>query len=529
MKSYKKAGLILAVTLFLSNVLGFFRNVVLAKSVAPFEYLDAYFAAFKWPDLAFNILILGAISTVFVPIFLDIKSKKGEKEAYDYTNTLISTVFIVLVVALILLFFLLPILVNGLVTGSSPEIKALTLSLSRIMILSPLIFGLSYIVSSLLLANNRFFFYSIAPLVYNLAIIVGGLGYQTWGIYGLAWSVVIGAGLHLLIQLPDVFRLNYRFSFTPNFKSGFVTRTVILALPRTIGISTAQILLIIFTAIASTLGAKAIAIYNLTNDFATTPTVIVANALATVLFPRLSTSWATDNRLKFNSIVNKAVRLTIFLLIPSSAGMWVLRAQLTRLYLALGKSLLWGDTIRAINVLGIMSLGVVFAGLVAVLARVSYAQHDTKKPMYFAIISALISIVSAYFFSRLWRDTLWDVGSLGLALIIGQIINALLLYLDVRGEIVTRSAEREILFHSLPKVALATLFMALGIWWSLRLGDLLFDTHVVLGLLSQTALAVILGVAIFWVISRLLRTVELAWLFEKEASEIAIPAIDKEA
>lgn len=523
MSGLKKAGIFLSFTLLLSNILGFIRNIALAKFVTPFENLDAYFAAFRWPDFIFNILILGAITTVFVPIYTDIRSKKGKEEANTFTNTLIFTVGTALVAALAVLYLFMPYLTLGLVPGASEHIKSLTFSLSRIMIFSPLLFGFSYIIGALLQANKRFFYYSIAPLVYNLAIIVGALGYSVWGIYGLAWSVVLGALLHLLIQLPGLKGIYFKLKPKINFKDAEIAKTIKLALPRTVGIGSAQILLLAFTSIASTIGAKSIAIYNLTNDFATTPTVIVANSLATILFPSLAASHAKGDTVRFNTIVTKALRLSIFLLIPSSIAMWLLRAQLTRLYLALGKSLGWSDTIRAINTLGILVIGIIFAGLVSVLARVKYAQHDTKRPMYFAIISVVFSIILAVILARVFAHTYWNVAALALAFILGQALNAGLLLFDVRGTILPKPAEKEILTVLIPKTIIASVAMGAAIWLSLRLGILFLDTDRVVGLFGQTVLASIIGGGVFYTAARLLNTVELLWLTEKQAADVAIP------
>jgi putative peptidoglycan lipid II flippase len=509
--SVKKASLLLSFTLLLSNLLGFFRNIILAKFVTPFEYLDAYFAAFKWPDLIFNLLILGAVSTALVPIYSEIKVRSSTKEALDYASRLLLLTTLIMILLLISLYFLMPFLAQSLVRGASPEIKNLTASLGRLLLLSPFFFGLSYVVSGVLQAESRFFFYALAPLIYNLSIIVGGLGYAFWGIYGVVGWVVVGSFLHFLIQMPGLIGLPLSLPKKITFFDPLVFRTYKLAVPRTVSLALLQVQTLVLTLLASFTGAKSIAILNLTNDFATTPTVIVANALMLAIFPVLSLAWAEKNLSQFQQSAISALKIVLFLLIPSSFLMWILRAQLTRLYLALGKSLDWRSTSLAIETLGLFSLGIVFAGLVVILTRVKYAQHDTLKPMCYSFFSVLLSLIVAYsltFFSRL------GVAGLALSYSLSQILFAGLLYLDLRRDIFSKEIERDLFVRLIPRVLLISLVATLLCWLSLRFADYFLDTHRVLGLLGQAVFAFGVFLGVFVGAAYLFKMAELHIIFE---------------
>lgn len=518
-QSGRGAAVFVATALVVSNLLGFVRNVLIARNVPP-QVLDAYYAAFRWPDLLFNVIILGAIATVFQPIFAEVEAKEGEESAHDFLSAILSVVSVFLVLVLLVLFVMMPYLGRLLVPHSSAETQALTVSFSRILLLSPLLFGISNILGAYLTMRKRFVAYSLAPLLYNAAIIFGAALYPRFGTSGLIWSVVVGAGLHLVIQVVSFAGLKFRFGWFLSTERARVNRLLSLGLPRIVGLGIGQGMLIVFTMLGSIIGLKSIAIFSLTNDFQTMPTVVIATALVTIVFPSLSIAYAAKRLDHFRSLVVRAVQLLFYLLIPSAMAMFVLRAQLTRLYLALGKSWSWVDTVRAIDTLGAFSVGIVFAGLVAVLARVLYAQRETKRPMVYAAIGSTVSIIGALLFVLGWHA---DVQALAWAFSLGQAVNAVLLWLDIRKTVLRGRSEADILFVSLPRILLATWIMASVMWWSLRLGSHWFGTITVLGLLMQTLFAILIGVGVYLVVTVLLGCQELRWLFE-DRGKIAVPS-----
>ncbi len=218
----RSATILLAVTLFLSNVLGLLRNILLATQAHSLSELDPYYAAFRLPDLIFNLLVLGAISSAFIPVYTKVMKEHGNDEANQMASTLLGNLIVLVLVSIVVLWFLLPGLIPLLLHKFSDEQQQLTVHLARIMLLSPLFFCLSYVEGAVLNAHKRFVSYSIAPLIYNVSIIGGALLLPRFGVEGVAWSVVAGAFLHFLIQLPSVLRAGFTFHLRVDWKNSHV-------------------------------------------------------------------------------------------------------------------------------------------------------------------------------------------------------------------------------------------------------------------------------------------------------------------
>jgi len=194
----------------MSRALGILRDRVLAGEFGAGSELDMYFAAFRIPDLLFNLLVLGALSAGFIPVFTTYLSNK--KKAWELVNIILNLIFVALVLITILLIILTPWLVKLITPGFSLEQLQITATLTRIMFLSPIFLAISGIFGSVLQSFKRFFIFSLAPIMYNVGIIIGALFFVPYlGIYGLAWGVVFGAMLHMAIQFPLIIYLGYRY------------------------------------------------------------------------------------------------------------------------------------------------------------------------------------------------------------------------------------------------------------------------------------------------------------------------------
>lgn len=509
--SLKGATGILVVTLFFSNVLGLLRNVVLAGKFKPDE-LDIYFSGFQIPNLIFNLLVFGAISTAFIPVFSELITNKKIKESWQIAQTIFNLVTIVLVVLSTLLIIIAPQIVYYIVPGFEKYRLEQTITVTRIMFLQAIIFGWSYVIGGILNSYKRFTAYALAPLVYNLAIIVGALLGDKIGIIGLSWSVVVGAFLHLLIQIIPAWKIGFRPGLTIILNNHSIKQILKLMLPRNFSLGVQQINMLVFTALASVMAGGSIAVFNLTNDFQTAPTVIFANSLAVALFPTLSELASKKNWPEFERVFAKSLRMTIFLLVPSAFIMLILRAQIMRLYVGLGKSFDWEATIMAFNTLAYFAIGIVPIGIVTIYSRVFYALKNTKLPMYFGAISIIISIFLANFFKQM------GVGGLALALSIGNILNAVLLYLSYK--FYYRHGLDEVkIFKTIVMSLWTSVIMAGGIWSTLWLVDAFYNldqiptsTQEVIGLFIQTAIALAVGLIIYWLLARLWQKDDLSLL-----------------
>lgn len=425
--SVKGASIILIVTLALSNVLGVFRDHFLAQKI-PTDRLDIYFAAFRLPDLVFNVLILGSVAAAFVPVYSRALKESGEKEANRIAQTVMTTGFLAVLVCLAVLFFLMPYLMKLLVPDFNQFKREETVYLARWLLLSPAFFTISYFLGGILNSHKRFLSYSIAPLIYNFSIIIAVLIFSDrLGVKGAVIGVIVGAFLHMLIQLPSAMRAGFRPKLLLDFKNEGMRRILKLMVPRAIGLGANQLLLVAFTSFASAFPG-AVAIYTFSDNIQTVPSVIFGTSFATAVFPTLaglSLSRANEKK-SFEHFFSKSLRAILFLIIPSTAVLLLLRAQIIRLILGYG-FFGWSDTRMASMTLGFFALSLIAQGLIPLFARAFYALHNTKIPMYASIASIIISIILGYYFSR---GIGLGVSGLALGFSIGSWINfAILAYL----------------------------------------------------------------------------------------------------
>jgi putative peptidoglycan lipid II flippase len=209
------AALLLSVSFLLSRVLGVLRTVVIAGTFGDSRAIEAYFAAFRIPDTMFMLVSGGALASAFVPMFAGLLERDREDEAWEVANSVLTTVVVALAGLALIAFVFAPQLMDALVGEYPPGDRSLTINLTRIMLLQPIFLGLAAIMNSILQAYHRFTLTAIAPLFYNLSVIVGALLGRWFGVGALAWAVVAGGLLQVLVQLPGMsgdLRRYYRIS-----------------------------------------------------------------------------------------------------------------------------------------------------------------------------------------------------------------------------------------------------------------------------------------------------------------------------
>lgn len=504
--SVRGASLLLVITLLISNVLGMLRDHFLAQRV-PTRLLDVYYAAFRLPDTVFNLLILGAIASAFIPVFSGLLAQGDKKAAWRLASNVFNLAFLALVFACLLLYFLMPILTPLVVPKFDAERMELTIRLSRLMLLAPILFGLSYILGGILNSAKHFFSYSLAPLVYNFSIILAAIFLAPkYGVMGVAYGVVVGAFLHMLTQLPAVLKLGFRWSAVLEWRDAAVRKIIKLMAWRTLSLSSQQLTLIIFTAIGSSLAAGSIAIFNLANNIQTLPTVVFGTSFATALFPTLTEQIALGKREEFLHHLTKTLRMIFFLMVPATVGLIALRSQTIRLILGSGY-FGWGDTIAAANTLAWFAISLIAQGPINLLARAFYALHDTKTPAKWSLVFLAAAAAFGYPLARTM-----GVEGLALAFSIASLINFLGLYFAL-------GHHHEIYFNhraitiSLLKAAAGGLVMTILMWLTKYAVVPYIDMHTFLGILIQFCLTAIIGLAAYLALAWVLGMEEVKWLW----------------
>jgi putative peptidoglycan lipid II flippase len=392
-KSISSASLILAISYLLSAILGLARDRLLAGTFGAGNELDVYYAAFTVPDFVALILIFGAISAAVIPIFsgyLLKGPKENPEEAWKYVSTFLNVFLGFLIIVCVIFMIFTPVIISIIAPGFSGEKKELAIQLMRIMFLSPIILGVSNLISGILQVFHRFLATAFAPLLYNLGIIFGIFFFvPRFGVVGLAWGVVLGGILHLSVQLPAFFFSGFRYRPNLNYKDPGVIKTIKMMIPRSLGLGAGQLNTIVTTAIASTLMAGSIAVFNFANNLSSILVNAVAVSVSTASFPDMSMAFLRNKESEdYSEFLNKfsmIFRQIIFLVIPISLLILILRAQIVRVVLGAGK-FSWADTKLTTACLGILALNLVAQSLILFLSKTFYAAHNTKIP---AIISGL--------------------------------------------------------------------------------------------------------------------------------------------
>jgi len=302
----------------LSRILGLIRDRLLFSTFGAGDVLDTYYAAFRLPDLIFNTLVLGALSAAFIPVFLEYWHKDKE-EAWKIANSILNIILVTLFVLGVLAFYFAPELVSMIAPGFDLEKRIATAELTRIMLIGILFLGLSNIASSILNAFKRFTAFAIAPVMYNIGIILGiTVLVPLFGIQGLAWGVVLGAFLHFFVQFPALSRLGFKYAFKVNWRMRGVWRIGVLMLPRTFGLAINQINQVVSTIIGSTLVVGSVAIFNAANNLQNVPIGIFAIPIALAYFPLFSEAWVKKDKQELIQAFSEAMRRILFIAIPSS-------------------------------------------------------------------------------------------------------------------------------------------------------------------------------------------------------------------
>jgi len=397
-KTVNKAVGILTISAVVSRFLGIIRDWLLARSFGAGAELDVYFTAFKIPDFIYNIIILGGILVAFLPLFSEYFSKNKEA-AWEFVSNCLNVFMVLLGLLSLFLFFSTPFLIRFIAPGFNTSQIEKTIIFTRIMLLSPIFFGLSSIFSGVLQYFNRFLVYSFCPIVYNLGIIFGILFFAPkMGILGVVLGVILGAFLHFIIQIPSVLSCGFNYERIIDFKDNRIKRIFYLMIPRMFGVSAQQINLMVTNAIASTLVSGSISVFNFSNNIQYFSIGIIGIPFAMAAFPVLSKDWVENRREdfinNFSVIFNKIVYFTL----PVTAFIFILRKQIIRILLQGGLFSVLSAQLTSAS-LALFCVGILASSLIPLLFRAFFSLKDTKIPTLIAVFSMLINIGLSFLFT----------------------------------------------------------------------------------------------------------------------------------
>ena len=498
--SITSAAFIIAIATLTSKFLGVLRDSIFAHRF-PVSEMDIYYAAFRIPDFAYNIVVLGALSVGFIPIFARLIAEEKRKEAFKAANNILNILFVLLSFLTLFAIVLTPQLIDLITPGFDPEKKQMTVELTRIMFLSPIFLLLSSIMSGILQSYKRFLVYSLSTVVYNLGIIIGaeifvpGLGFQ-----GLAWGVVFGAFLQFLVQLPSVRMLGFQYSLFIDTKAEEVRTIIKLTVPRLCTIILTQINFLVITIMASTLAAGSLTIFNYANNLQSLPLSIFAVSFAIACFPTLAALGDNEHRDKFTDVLLSTTKQILYLVIPFSIFLIIFRAQIVRVILGHGVYFGWEQTISTIDALEIFCVSLFAQSLIPLFSRAFWAMHDSKTPFYASLFNVLVNICLAVVLAPAY-----GLNGLVAAYSISNILWALMLFVLLDSRYL--SDVSKLFYLSLVQASFSAIIAGVVGYKALYAVEPYLDTHTFAGIFAQGALSGLSMIIVYF---------SLSWVFRIE-------------
>ena len=429
--SASKSALIIGLAYIASRILGILRDILLGYRFGAGNETDAYYAAFRIPDLVFLGIMSVAFGAAFIPVFGGFLTRGDEEAAWRLASAVVVIAMVATVIVSILAFiFAGPLMRNVIAPDLPPDVMADAISTMRILLLSPVLIGLGIAAKGMLEAQEMFTLPALAPVAYNLAIIVGIIVLApTFGIEGVAIGAIVGAALHVLIQIPGLIKSGAHF--VPNlhpFAVDGVSEVLRLLGPRVIGQAAFQINFIWVTSLANRTGEGRVAAMNYSWQMLMLPHGLIALSISTVIFPRMARLFEQGKVDEVRHVYTQALSPLLFLTLPASIGLYEFRIPIVAAIYQHGAFDAF-DTALVSSALGFLALGLVFYGLVEVVTRIFYAMKDTVTP----VVAGLVIIAANMIIGLLLLDSLGHVGlAIGLSLSTGLEAGILMVVLRKR-------------------------------------------------------------------------------------------------
>lgn len=368
---------ILSALIFGSYVMGLVRDRIFARTFGAGMELDAYNAAFVLPELLLDVLVEAGLAAPFIPIFLQLRSQGDGAEGDRFARTILTGAVTIMGVAAVLMFVFAEATTSFIAPGFAGEQRALYVSLFRVMLVTPILFAASLTLGQVLLAEQRFFWYGIAPLLYNGGIVIGTVAFSdAFGIYGPAIGAVIGATIHLGSRFIGLRGSRFRIGLGWEGGTPAIRDFVRLMLPKMVSHPVEPMTFLFFTAVASSLAAGSVTAVSFARNFQSVPVSLVGVAFALAVFPALSTAFATGDRRGFLRLLMTNLASITVVTVAAAIGLIVVGELAIRVLLG-GGAFDDGDVALVATTLAAFALSVPFESISHLLSRAIYATRHT--------------------------------------------------------------------------------------------------------------------------------------------------------
>lgn len=492
-------------TVIFSQILGLIRQRLLVSIFGASNTLGIYLAATRIPDFLFQIIIAGALSSAFIPVFSEFLEKNKVSQAHELGSRLIILGFLIFSIISIFLFIFADFFSGLIAPGFSSVQITLMGQLIRIIIFSELLFLLGSFLSVILQSYNHFFIPGIATAFYNLGMIIGIIFLSpVVGIFSAAYGSLLGAFIFILVQLPMSKKIGFSFKPSFNFKTEGIREVLHLMVPRTLTIAVFQFGTMITLTLVSFLPSpgRNYVILDYAQTLAFAPVILFGQTIAQAAFPVLSRE--KERLEEFKTTFITSFNQMLYLVLPVSVLILVLRIPVVRLVFGAGQ-FDWEATVLTGRTLAFFSFAIFAQALIYLVSRAFYALHDTKTPLIISTITTLIMVMMSFLFVFYYK---LGIESIALASSISGVLSVivLMIFLDRK----TKGFSKSLLILTIFKIFISTLFTGVALYIPIKLLDqLVFDTTKTVNLLFLTGISSFIGLSLY---------LFLTWLFNvKEA------------
>jgi putative peptidoglycan lipid II flippase len=429
-----RASGVVMVAFALSQVAGLARQILATRAFGTTSLMDSFNTANIFPNLLFNLLAGGALASAFVPTFTAFLVKDDHPSAWKLASAIVNLVVLALTTLSFISSLFAPQIARLLAPHATPAYQLQTAQLLRILLITATVFGASGLLSGILNAHQRFWLPSLASAIYWVGLIIGLLFFvPSLGIYGLAWGAVLGACLHLLIQLPDLVRLPKKhYTLTLGLDNPSVREVMVLMGPRLISVATLQVNAVVTGIIANGMGTGPLSAINFAFPIMTMPLVVIGSGIGIATLPTFSAQVARGEMSALRNSLTAALRGVLLLAIPATLGLILLRQPLITFLFQRGSFTSLSTQMTAWALLW-YTVGLVFHCVLEILVRAFFALHDTKTPAFVSAGAMGLNILFCFLFPALFSRIGWmPLGGLALAISFSTAIETTTLFLLLR-------------------------------------------------------------------------------------------------
>lgn len=518
----------------ITKAISLVQTFIIARFFGVGQDYDAYVTANRIPELIVVLIAGGALNYAFIPVFSEYLAKDNKARAWQLASRVLNSVFLVALIASLITFIFTPFLVTTVIApGFDSNTTEQTIGLMRLLLVGTVVFSMSGLVSGILQSHQHFFLPALAPIMYDLGILFGVVVLlRPLGLYGVALGAVLGAFLHLFIQVPGLVRYGARWHAQLGWNDPDLWRVLRLMLPRIVGLGVFQFNFLVMTNIASRLGVGAVSAFDWGWRLMQIPQTLIGTAMGIVIFPTLASLSALGDENGKRTAMSSALRFILIASIPSAIGLMVVGRPLISLLeggaFDASASLLVYSTLRA------FMLGLIVHSILEIVARSFYADKDTFTPLVASLLGAVVNLVLSYWLSNVSiadqnavfsrailplrglmgnSPIFGDVSGLALANSLGTLFEVALLMWVLRGR--WHGVQESTLAVTTLKVTFASLVMAVAIigvemaWQAFGFSD-----RGTLFTVGMVGVQVIAGGVVFLGVTMLLRLEELKQLWQ---------------